>query len=107
MALPLIHPQPLVRIPEPFSHAEWIFELKLDGFRAFAYIENGQCRLVSRHGHSYKSFEPLRVALGRELKVKNAILDGEIVCLDGEGKSLFNQLLFRRGSPIFAAFDLL
>jgi len=43
----------------------------------------------------------------RELKVMNAILDGEIVCLDEEGKSLFNKLLFRRGNPIFAAFDLL
>jgi len=107
MALPLIRPQPLVRIPEPFNDPEWIFELKLDGFRALAYIEQGQCRLVSRNGQSYRSFDPLKVALVRALKVKNAILDGEIVCLDGEGKSLFNPLLFRRGSPIFAAFDVL
>jgi bifunctional non-homologous end joining protein LigD len=107
MPLPLIKPQPLVRIPEPFNDPEWIFELKLDGFRALAYVEQGHCQLVSRHGHSYKSFEPLKVALVRELKVKNAILDGEIVCLDGEGKSLFNTLLFRRGNPVFAVFDLL
>ena len=52
--LPLIHPQPLVRIPEPFNDPAWIFELKLDGFRALAYMENGQCRLVSRTGHVYK-----------------------------------------------------
>jgi len=107
MSLALIHPQPLVRIPEPFNDPEWLFELKLDGFRALAYVERGQCRLVSRHGHTYKSFEPLKAALGRELRVRDAILDGEIVCLDAEGKSLFNPLLFRRGNPIFAAFDLL
>jgi ATP-dependent DNA ligase len=41
------------------------------------------------------------------LKVKNAVIDGEIVCLDSEGRSIFNELLFRRGCPIFYAFDLL
>jgi bifunctional non-homologous end joining protein LigD len=41
------------------------------------------------------------------LKVKNAVIDGELVCLDAEGRSIFNQLLFRRGCPIFYAFDLL
>jgi ATP-dependent DNA ligase len=30
---------PLVRIPEPFDHDEWIYELKLDGFRALAFID--------------------------------------------------------------------
>jgi len=83
------------------------WELKLDGFRSLAYIERGHCRLVSRHGHSYKSFDRLKAALVRELAVNDAILDGEIVCLDEEGKSLFNPLLFRRGVSIFAAFDLL
>lgn len=39
--------------------------------------------------------------------MRNAILDGEIVCVDADGRSQFNQLLFRRGTPIFAAFDLL
>ncbi len=36
-----------------------------------------------------------------------AVLDGEIVCLDGDGKSQFEELLFRRGEPRFQAFDLL
>jgi len=34
------------RIPEPFNDPEWIFELKLDGFRALAYMEQGQCPLI-------------------------------------------------------------
>jgi bifunctional non-homologous end joining protein LigD len=48
----------------------------------------------------------LQNSLGK-LRVKNAIIDGEIACVDEEGRSLFNELLFRRGSPIFYAFDLL
>jgi bifunctional non-homologous end joining protein LigD len=42
-----------------------------------------------------------------QLKVKSAVLDGELVCLDSEGRSVFNELLLRRGCPIFYAFDLL
>ena len=107
MPLPLISPQPLVRIPEPFNDPAWLWELKLDGFRAFAYIEHGECRLVSRTGHVYRTFDGLRAGLLQELHVNGAILDGEIVCLDAEGRSLFNPLLFRRRAPVFAAFDLL
>lgn len=35
------------------------------------------------------------------------MIDGELVCLDAEGRSIFNKLLLRRGCPIFYAFDLL
>jgi bifunctional non-homologous end joining protein LigD len=79
--------------------------LKHDGFCSLAYIESGQCRLVSRHRNTYKSFETLRIALAR-LRVKNAILDGEIVCLDSEGRSQFKELLYRRGRAVSFAFDL-
>jgi ATP-dependent DNA ligase len=38
---------------------------------------------------------------------KNAVLDGEIVVLDQDGRSVFNKMLFRRGDPILYVFDLL
>ena len=91
----------LTLVHQPFDHPDFLFELKHDGFRALAYISDGKCELVSRHGHAYKSFMELKNGLGR-LKVKNAVLDGELVCLDSEGRSIFNELLFRRGCPIFA-----
>jgi len=47
----------------PSTHPDWIFELKHDGFRALAYIEEGQSLLVSRRGNVYKSFQPLSQAL--------------------------------------------
>jgi bifunctional non-homologous end joining protein LigD len=34
----LHRPMPLVRVPEPFDHSDWLFELKHDGFRALAYV---------------------------------------------------------------------
>ena len=44
--------------------------------------------------------------IGRRLRT-DAVLDGEIVVLDEYGRSQFNDLLFRRGSLYFYAFDLL
>ena len=107
MPLPALRPQPLVRIPEAFNDAAWLWELKFDGFRSLAYLEAGTCRLVSRHGHTYRSFDPLATGVAGAIKVRDAILDGEIVCLDPEGRSLFNRLLFRRQTPVYAAFDVL
>ena len=45
--------------------------------------------------------------LPRELKSSAAVLDGELACLGGDGRSEFNPLLFRRAAPCFVAFDLL
>jgi bifunctional non-homologous end joining protein LigD len=98
---------PLSRKAEPFNHPDWVFEIKWDGFRSLAYIENGRCKLVSRNGNEFKSFSDLNLALAVECRVKRAVLDGEIVCLDGKGNSQFTKLLFRRGEPRFYAFDLL
>src|SRR5208283_2592816 len=95
----------LQRIAKPFDNPDYIFELKHDGFRAIAYIENGECKLVSRNLNQFK-FVLLRRSLSK-LPVKSAILDGEVVCLDDKGVSQFNHLLGRRQSPVFYAFDLL
>jgi bifunctional non-homologous end joining protein LigD len=44
----------LVR-PRPFDDPDWIFELKLDGFRALAHIQNEKAELVSRKGHATRA----------------------------------------------------
>jgi bifunctional non-homologous end joining protein LigD len=101
-----IIPAKLARSLEPFDDKDWLFELKHDGFRSLAYVEDGHCRLVSRRRNTYKSFEVLREALSG-LKAQSAILDGEIVALDTNGVSQFKELLYRRGRAVFFAFDLL
>lgn len=106
-ALPTITPMRLSRARDPFDNPEWIFELKHDGFRALAYIEDGRCRLVSRNGHTFKGFHALCSGIVGNLAVHQAIIDGEICCLGKDGRSLFNMLLFRRGVPYFYAFDLI
>ena len=92
-------------VREPFDHPDYIFELKHDGFRAVAYLQNGECKLVSRNQRNL-GFEALKRSLAK-LPVENAIIDGEVICLDAKGVSQFNQLLSRKGEPVLYAFDLL
>jgi bifunctional non-homologous end joining protein LigD len=101
-----IQPMRLTRIAKAFDDPDYIFELKHDGFRAIAYIEAGECKLVSRNLNHFKSFDYLKKSLDK-LPVQNAILDGEVVCLDSNSVSKFNELMSRKGKPVFYAFDLL
>jgi hypothetical protein len=97
---------PLSRKPAPFDHPEYLFELKYDGFRSLAVIQNGRCQLISRNGHPFNSFTELR----KELTAPGdgrTVIDGEIVCLDRRGRPQFNDLLFHRREPCFFVFDLL
>ena len=94
------------RREDAFDSDQHIFELKVDGFRALAHVEHGQCQLVSRNGHRFGGFSRLELAIGRYLPVEDAILDGEIACLDERGRPTFRDLLLRRRECVFIAFDL-
>jgi bifunctional non-homologous end joining protein LigD len=105
--VPTFQPLTLGRAPAPFSNPDWLFEVKWDGFRSLVRIEQGKCRLISRKGNEFKSFRTLNESILAELRVRSAVLDGEIVCLNNAGKTEFRDLLSRRGEPRFVAFDLL
>ena len=98
---------PLARSRAPFSAPGWAFELKYDGFRALAEIDFGRCRLISRNGNPFASFQDLAQRIGGQFPQRRAVLDGEIVCLNEHGHPQFAALLSRRGEPCFIAFDLL
>jgi bifunctional non-homologous end joining protein LigD len=80
-----LRPIRLSRRPEPFDSDDYIFELKIDGFRSLAYIENGLCDLVSRNGNTFHNFKALAQWIGDNLPVENAVIDGEIACVDELG----------------------
>ena len=48
-----------------FSHPEWLFELKYDGFRALARVSAGRCQLISRNGRGGGDFN--RGSVEREI----------------------------------------
>ena len=107
MPLKSLQPIPLDRRSEPFTHPDWLFEVKWDGFRSLVCVENGRCTMASRNGNEFKSFPDLNASIAQELRAHSVLMDGEIVCLNTAGKSVFRDLLFRRGVARFYAFDLL
>lgn len=97
-------------VDKPFEQEGWMYEIKWDGYRAVAFINNGKVELKSRNDKSFnKKFYAVYDAL---LKWDiNAIVDGEIVVLDDNGKSNFGALQNWRseadGELLFYAFDVI
>src|SRR6266852_6160411 len=76
----------------PFSDPNWLFEIKWDGVRALARIENGALALRSRNSIDITKRYPELASLPNALAARQAILDGEIVALDAQGHSSFERL---------------
>ena len=96
----------MTSLKEPIGHPNWVYELKHDGFRGILYVDRDQAWLVSRKGKKFRQFDPLLKQVLRCLKGLRAILDGEIVVLDSEGRSIFADLMMGRGEVSYCAFDL-
>jgi len=93
-----------------FNSADWMWEPKLDGYRALALIDGEDVKLRSRRGLDLgKDFPKLLAELARQA-VNGMVLDGEIVAFDESGKPSFGAMQ-NRGSgaerAVFYAFDLL
>ena len=95
----------------PQARDDWIYELKLDGYRLVARLEQGKVRLFTRSGKDWTDkLKPVAAAL-EKLKVSSAWIDGEIIVLDDEGRPSFqllqNAFEHERASHIsFVMFDL-
>ena len=78
-------------IKEPFDHPDWIFEVKWDGYRAIAEIQDGSVSLYSRNRISFnQKFSPITDSL-KKFRFE-AVLDGEIVVVDDQGHPDFQML---------------
>jgi bifunctional non-homologous end joining protein LigD len=97
---------------EPFDHRDWIFETKLDGFRAIAVIDSaGKARLWSRNRLPFEPKFPMVLDAAEQLNLRSTILDGEIVALDKDGVPRFQLLQQWQKRPtapvLYFLFDLL
>jgi bifunctional non-homologous end joining protein LigD len=103
-------------VAKPPKGSDWAFEVKWDGYRVAVHIEKGRVRILTRGGHDWTARFPSMVAEAPQLPLKTAVLDGEAVVLDDQGRSDFGLLqraLGRRPAAhepdeiILYAFDLL
>jgi bifunctional non-homologous end joining protein LigD len=94
----------------PFNSEDWQFEIKWDGYRALSYLQNGKVQLRSRNNNP---FDAKYVAVYNTLKQwpVNAVVDGEIIVLNEEGRADFKALqdwqLEERGELVYYVFDIL
>jgi bifunctional non-homologous end joining protein LigD len=99
-------------VKKPFNSPDWIFETKLDGYRAIAIIDSsGAAWIWSRNRLPLEQkFPTVRDAV-EELNLRSTILDGEIVALDEEGIPRFQLLQKWQKRPtapvVYVLFDLL
>jgi bifunctional non-homologous end joining protein LigD len=105
-----IKPMLATLVKEPFDHPDWIFEVKWDGYRAVAEIRDKDVSLYSRNGISFdKKFSPVVDSLRKS--GFDAVLDGEIVVVDDQGRPDFQALQHYQdpgsGHLLYYVFDLL
>jgi bifunctional non-homologous end joining protein LigD len=92
-----IYPMLATSVEKPFDDPAWLFEIKWDGYRAVAFLQDGKVRLVSRNQNDLTGRYPELHDLPRFVKAEVAILDGEVVALDEEGRSSFSLMQQRTG----------
>ena len=91
----------------PFDHQDWVFELKHDGFQCRGLYREWRLPPDLQETDSVQGLRRVSPGIGRT-QVKEAILDGEIVCLGADGRSQFRDLMHGNARTLaFYAFDLL
>jgi len=100
--------QPVKALPEGKA---WLYEPKLDGYRALLLKDGRQIRILSRNEKDLTPMYPGIAAASLRLNVEQAVIDGEIVALAENGRPSFQALQHRSSHPrhliVFYAFDLL
>jgi bifunctional non-homologous end joining protein LigD len=107
-----IEPELATLVSEAPPGNEWLHELKLDGYRVLCAVKDGEARLFTRHAKDWTDrFAPVAAAAAR-LPASAALLDGEVVVLEPDGRSSFQALQNaltqdRERDLVYFAFDLL
>ncbi|RVJ69819.1 ATP-dependent DNA ligase [Sinorhizobium medicae] len=103
-------------VDKPPKGPDWAYEVKWDGYRLAVHIEPGRVRILTRGGYDWTDRFPSIADDARRLALKTAILDGEAVVLNDQGRSDFGMLqralgrlpsAVEAGAVVFYAFDLL
>lgn len=99
-----IPPQLATLVKEPPSGEEWLHESKFDGYRMLCRIERGRVTFWSRNGNDWtEKFQNVIEAV-KSLDVTSAMLDGEIVIVDAQGRSSFQKLQRAMGKATTTGF---
>ena len=104
-----LEPMKAQMVNKPFDDERWLFEIKWDGIRLVSFIDDGKVSLQTRAGRIVDADYPQLQAISHLVNARQAILDGEIVALDEEGRPSFQLLQNREREdhPLqYAVFDI-
>ncbi|MCF5050012.1 ATP-dependent DNA ligase, partial [Pseudomonas simiae] len=106
----IIKPQ-LATLVETAPAGDWRYEIKFDGYRLMARIDNGEVKLFTRNGHDWTSKLHRQAEALASLALESAWLDGEVIAADDEGVPSFQilQNAFESGKSqaiVFYLFDM-
>src|SRR5689334_631095 len=87
-----ISPQLATLVKEAPKGNQWLHELKFDGYRLLCHLQRGKVRLWTRNQKDWTDKFPNVVKALQTLRVQSAILDAEVVAMDGSGRSSFQML---------------
>ena len=87
-----IRPMLATEAREAFDSPDYVFEAKWGGVRAMAHIREDALRLRARNGRDLTPYFPELLCIPDRLRANEAIVDGEIVAIDGEGHPAFDML---------------
>ena len=76
---------------------DWVYEIKWDGIRALGYADHGEWTMLSRRGEDVTARYPELAPIAAALSKHAAVLDGEVVALDEEGRPRFQLIQSRMG----------
>lgn len=82
----------LATLMEKAPAGDWLYEIKFDGYRILARIDNGEVKLLTRNGHDWTAKLPLQANALAEMKLDGSWLDGEVVVLNDKGFPDFQAL---------------
>ena len=107
-----VPPQLSQPVAKPPTGPQWVHEIKLDGFRMAARIDNGRAQLLTRTGLDCTDKYPSAIAALANVTAKTAYVDGELCGIDEAGLPSFAQTQAategERGARlVYYAFDLL
>jgi len=105
-------PQLATLVKEPPAGDEWLHELKFDGYRMLCHIAGDKVRFWSRNGKDWTHKFPSLTKAVKTLPVKSAVIDGEVVIFERDGRPSFQKLQHALGSGSgggfsFVTFDLI
>ncbi|MDB4936186.1 MAG: ATP-dependent ligase [Labilithrix sp.] len=108
-----MQPQLATLVDDVPTHGDWVYELKYDGYRAIATLEDGKVRIASRNGKDWTDHFPGIAEALSHVRAKTAVFDGEIAYVMEDGRTDFQKLqnalsgAADAGRLVYFVFDLL